>query len=101
MMELPSQKSDAASIPAHPTAFRLAGTSFPLAGWDDTYWIAKAVWVDGQRDDEGFLIYADANHYLFLDEEEARAMLLVLAREFRARTRELGVPEQIDAFASD
>ncbi len=101
MMEIPSQKSDAASIPAHPPAFRLAGASFPLAGWDDTYWMAKAIWVDGQSDDEGFLIYADANHYLFLDEEEARAALLVLAREFRTRTREVCVDEQRDAFASD
>jgi hypothetical protein len=100
-MEFLSQESDVASIPAHPNAFLLEGTSFPLAGWDDTYWIAKAVWVDGQSDDEGFLIYADANHYLFLDKEEARAALLVLAREFRTRTQEPCMHEQIDVFASD
>jgi hypothetical protein len=100
-MEFLSQESDVASIPAHPNAFLLEGTSFPLAGWDDTYWIAKAVWVDGQSDDEGFLIYADASHYLFLDQEEARAALLVLAREFQPRAQESFMHEQIDVFASD
>lgn len=59
-------------------AFRLAGRSHPLAGLDDTYWIARAVWIEGEGEDEGFLIYAGARHYLFLDKEEACTAALLL-----------------------
>lgn len=100
-MELPSRKSDAASAPNHPSAFRLAGMSLPLAGLDDTYWMAKAVWVDGQRSDEGFLIYADAQHYLFLDKEEARIAVLVLTGELHPHVQEVRPLEQMEALASD
>lgn len=79
MTELSSCKSDTASSPDLPAQFRLLDTPTPLAGLNDTYWIARAVWVDGQRTDEGFLIYADKKHYLFLDKEEARAAVHVLS----------------------
>lgn len=74
MMEQSSYQSDDdfASLPSHPVQFRLASVPAPLAGMDDTYWIARATWADGQSAYEGFLIYSDAEHYLFLDQEEAR-----------------------------
>lgn len=75
MMEQSSHTSDnaCASTPDHPLQFCLKGEPAPLAGLDDTYWIAAATWIDGPSDNEGFLIYSDAEHYLFLDQEEARA----------------------------
>jgi hypothetical protein len=81
-MERASRISNAASVPEHPAAFRLTGRSLPLAGLDDTYWIARAVWMDGESNDEGFLIYADARHYLFLDEEEAHTAALLLSGQY-------------------
>lgn len=101
MMKLPSCTSAVASAPDHPGAFLLAGTSLPLAGLDDTYWMAKAVWVDGQRNDEGFLIYADAHHYLFLDKEEARIAALVLSGELHPHVQEVRPLEHREALASD
>lgn len=72
MMDFFSYKSGAAFAPPHPKAFHLVGIPLPLAGLNDTYWIARAIWVDGDDSDEGFLIYADQAHYLFLDDAEAR-----------------------------
>ncbi|HVU68621.1 MAG TPA: hypothetical protein VHD63_15910 [Ktedonobacteraceae bacterium] len=81
MMEFRSYKSGAAFAPPHPTAFRLLGSSRPLAGPHDTYWIARAIWMDDQSGDEGFLIYADHLHYLFLDDVEARTASLLISSQ--------------------
>ncbi len=86
MMEFRSYKSAAAFAPPHPAAFRLVNSARPLAGPYDTYWIARAVWIEDQSGDEGFLIYADQTHYLFLDDVEARtASLLIGAQQPGAR----------------
>jgi hypothetical protein len=76
-MEEPSFLSrDALSQPEYPASFQLLGTPVPLAGPEDTYWIAQASWVEGGY--EGFLIYADATHYLFLDQKESHTTAVVL-----------------------
>ena len=86
MTEQPSHTSDdaCASTPDHPLQFRLMDAPVPLAGQDDTYWIAAATWIDGQSNDKGFLIYSDAEHYLFLDQEEARAAARMICGKQRS-----------------
>lgn len=78
MMDFFSYKSGAAFAPPHPKTFHLVGFPLPLAGLNDTYWIARAIWMDGDDSDEGFLIYADQAHYLFLDDAEARTASLLI-----------------------
>ncbi len=80
-MEQVLLNSQNSSSPDYPVRFRLLEEPTPLAGPEDTYWIAKAVWAADQKGYEGFLIYADETHYLFLDHEEAHTASFIMANQ--------------------
>src|SRR5258708_12673612 len=75
--------------PECPPRFHLLENPVPLAGPEDTYWIAEALWVAESESHEGFLIYAGKLDYLFLDRKEAH-----LASRIMAGPQRRNQPEQ-------
>ena len=92
MTTLSSRRKGLVHPPEAPACFRVLKTAVPLTGPDDTYWIAKAVWREHREGYEGFLIYADPDHYLFLDQAEADTVSTVIADREEIADQQQGEP---------